>query len=170
MKAELRPLTLIFIHCLELVHRARTILGAGFSPNASASGQKKNRAGARFATKFLVGSAAADESFWRFQPRPLPSLAAAGLSYETLSAANDNVEMINVPYFFFFAFFVFFLATFFFAFFFAAIGMNHSVGFRPGSSESSAPQNMNTMSGLHFQMQYPCGFREIVFFQKCNKT
>jgi hypothetical protein len=57
-----------------------------------------------------------------------------------VSAASDNVEMINVPYFFFFAFFVFFLATFFFAFFFAAIGMTTPFGFVRGPANRAPPK------------------------------
>jgi hypothetical protein len=107
----------------------------------------------------LAGWAAAKD------PEPVPSRGlafAAGAQCQLARASGGiSVDRVNAFYFFFFAFFVFFLATFFFAFFFAAIGMSSdSSNVSSGSGESTAPQNVNNMSGLQFGMQYPPHVRE----------
>jgi hypothetical protein len=75
---------------------------------------------------------------------PTAALAFAGgggSQLRDLSATSDNVEMINVPYFFFFAFLAFFfVATFFFAFFLAAIGMRLRLVFVRGPANRAPPK------------------------------
>ena len=89
------------------------------------------------------------------------AFAAGAQCHQARASGGVSVDRVNAVYFFFFAFFVFFLAVFFFAFFFAAIGMSSdSSNVSSGSGESTAPQNVNNMSGLQFGMQYPPDVRE----------
>ncbi len=100
-------------------------------------------------------------------PRPLPSLTDDPLVRTERPKTTALTESTLGNYFFFLAFF----ATFFFAAFFFAFGMRATPFIVPfGSDESLAPQNVNNMSGLQFDLQYVPRFRENAVSQKVHLT
>ena len=84
------------------------------------------------------------------------SFAAGAHRLNAWATGDVSVDQVNANYFFFFAFLAFFLTAFFFAF-----GMRcNSSNVSSGSGESTAPQNVNNMSGLQCGLQYPWGPRQ----------